>query len=143
MAMKAVQFVCVVSFVLCGITILLFALSFVLNPWDHRISFTDDFHVGLMQGQVVFFSDAEPGPYLGSIIGIVDENGNVYPPLEREIGWGETLGVYFRYFRWTDSDSTLWTLTVSLWWPLTIFGLPSAFPLCLRWRSRVASRQIG
>ena len=143
MATKTFQFVCVLSFVLCGITVLLFALSFVLNPWDHRISFTDDFHVGLMQGRVVFFSDAEPGPYQGSIIGIVDDNGNVYPPLEREIGWGDTLGIYFRYFRWTDSDSTLWTLTVSLLWPLAIFGLPSAFRICLWWRSRVASRRNG
>lgn len=135
MRTKTSRFAFVTSFVLFGVSVILFALSFGVNPWDQRISFTDDFHVGLLRGRIVFFNDVACGPYQGSIIGLVDGDGNVYPPLEREINWGDSLGVYVRYFRWTDS--TLWTLTVSLLWPLGIFGLPCAFWMFLCWRRRV------
>ena len=100
---------------------MLFGVSFLVNPWDYRISLNDDFHIGLLNGNIVFFNDAEYGPYRGSIIGLVDENGNVFPPLEREVRWGYTLGIYYRHFRW--ADSTLWTLNVLLLWPIAVFGI--------------------
>ena len=136
MAAKVIRLASVASCILCGVSLVLFALSLVLNPWDHRISFAEDFHLGLWRGRVVFFNDSEYGPYRGSIIGLADADGNVYPPLEREIKWGDSLGIYFRYFRWTDS--TLWTLMVSLLWPLAIFGLPTVVWVC--WRQIVARR---
>jgi len=113
-------------------------LSLALNPWDHRISVRDDFHVGLWRTRVVFFNDAEYGPYRGSIIGLVDSDGNVYPPLECEIKWGDSLGVYFRYF--LRADSTLWTLMVSLLWPCGVFGLSIAFWTFVWWRRHQANR---
>jgi len=135
MATKLIRSACVTSCILCGVSLILLLLSLFLNPRDHRISFTEDYHLGLWRGRIVFFSDPEYGPYRGSIIGLTDADGNVYPPLEREIKWGDSLGVYFRYFRWTDS--TLWTLTVSLLWPMGIFGLPFAICVCVWWRRTV------
>ncbi len=137
MATRAFRFLCVAWFVLSCLTVILLVLSLAMNPWDHRISLSDDFHVGLWAGRAVFFNDAEYGPYRGSIIGLTDSDGNADPPLEREIKWGDSLGVYFRYFRWPDS--TLWTLMVSLLWPLAIFGLPTAICVCVWWRRRVVS----
>lgn len=132
MAAKVIRLASVASCILCGVSLVLFALSFVFNPWDHRISFSEDFHLGLWRGCVVLFNDSKYGPYRGSIIGLADTDGDVFPPLEREIKWGDSLGVYFRYFRWTDA--TLWTLMVSLLWPLAIFGLPTAVCVCVWWR---------
>ena len=139
MASKAIQIARIVSFVASGAIVILFALSLVLDPMEFHVSLTDEFHVGFLRGRIAFFSDAEYGPYQGSIIGLVDADGNVYPPLEREVKWGDTLGVYFRYFRWTDS--TLWTLTVSFLWPLAIFGLPSALWIFVWWHRRKQVRR--
>jgi hypothetical protein len=131
----AVRIGFVASLALCMASTVLFALSLVVNPWDHYLSLADDFHIGLWNGQIVFFNNADYGPYRGSIIGFVDEHGNVYPPLKREVAWGYSLGVCFRYFRWID-DSTLWTLIVSLLWPIGVFGFPCLLMAWIRWRRR-------
>jgi hypothetical protein len=99
------------------------------------MSIANDFHVGLGDGQVFFFNDTV-GPYQGSIIGLADDEGNISPKLLR-IGARDFPGVYYRYFGW--ADSTLWTLELSLLWPIGVYGLPAAFWMWCRRRKRVAS----
>lgn len=125
MARRAFKIVTVVSTVLLAITVLLFLAGFVISPSDHYVSFNDDFHVGIWGGgldsRIVFFNDAEYGPYHGSIIGLVHADGDVHPPLVREEAFGNSWGIYYRYFQW--SDATLWTLAVTLWYPIAIFAI--------------------
>ncbi len=88
--------------------------------------------------RLVFFNDAEYGPYSGSIIGLVDEDGNIYPPLEREQAFGDSWGIYYRYFQ--RSGSTLWTLTVTLWYPIAVFAImPFVSLMCSTVRRRASN----
>lgn len=134
MARRAFRIVTVASTVMLIITVLLFLAGYVSTPWDHYLSFSDDSHVGVwghgVDSRIVFFNDTEYGPYRGSIIGIVDADGNVHPPLEREEAFGDSWGIYYRYFEW--SDSKLWTLMVALWYPIAIFAIMPSIRL-LRW----------
>lgn len=59
-------------------------------------------------------------------IGLVGDESAV----ERR-AFGDTLGIYYRYFRWTVSGATLWTLSVSLVYPLAMF---TVLPLVWAWR---------
>lgn len=97
--------------------------SLWMNPWDHRLSVGQHFHVSVWGGdwdiRLVFFNDADYGPYRGSTISV---DGN--PPLRRELYFGDTAGVYYRYFGL--AGSALWTLMVSIWYPVALFSiLPS------------------
>ncbi|MBN1908231.1 MAG: hypothetical protein JW818_00700 [Pirellulales bacterium] len=125
MTRRTLKIVTLMSTVMLAISVLLFLLGYVISPWDHFLSFGDDCHVGVwgrgLDSRIVFFNDAEEGPYCGSIIGLVDADGNVQPPLEREAAFGDAWGIYYRYFQW--SDSTLWTLTVTLWYPIAVFTI--------------------
>ncbi|WP_231742343.1 hypothetical protein, partial [Stieleria varia] len=115
----------VFSTLMLAISILLFIVGYIVSPWDYHFSFSDDSHVGVwtrgLDSRLVFFNDAEYGPYRGSIIGLVDADGNVYPPLEREEAFGDSWGIYYRYFK--SSDSTIWTLMVTLWYPIVLFAI--------------------
>lgn len=120
---------CLVSVALAGCTLVLWMATFFVTPWDHRLSLSHGFHLGVWSGstgetlgRLVIFNNAEYGPYSGSTIQIGDGNGNVYPRFTRRTGWGDAWGVYYRYFRWPDGH-TLWTLMVSLWYPLLAFSL--------------------
>ena len=117
------------SAVLAGGTLVLWLATFVTNPWDHHVSLTNRIHIGVWGGpggdtlgRLVIFNDAEYGPYRGSIIQLGDGKGNLYPRFDRELVWGDSFGVYYRYFRWPDGR-TLWTLMVSLWYPLLLFAV--------------------
>jgi hypothetical protein len=91
----------------------------ITDAWHHRVSITPTFHIGVwnigLDSRLVFFNDAEYGPYRGSIVGLA---GNEYPHTR---GFGDTLGIYYRHFTWPDS--VLWTLAVSLWYPILLFSL--------------------
>jgi hypothetical protein len=141
MARRAFNIVAVASTVMLVVSVLLFFVGHVLNPWDHYLSLGDDFHVGVwgrgLDSRIVFFNDAEYGPYRGSIVGIVDSDGNVYPPREREAAFGDAWGIYYRYFQW--SDATLWTLMVTLWYPISVFTITSVATLLWRARPRHAA----
>jgi len=67
------------------------------------VSLATDAHIGVyregLDARLVLFSDCEHGPYMGSVVGLVDERGDAYPPLERQAAFGDALGVYYRYFR--------------------------------------------
>jgi hypothetical protein len=114
------------STILLVATVVLCIAGFIVDSWEHNLS-VGGLHVGLGPGfsgdtmsRVVFFNDELNGPYRGSIIGFVDEEGNLYPPLDRRVAWGDSFGFYYRYFRWPDG-SVLWTLMISLWYPLIVF----------------------
>lgn len=115
------------SSVMLGVTIALFGAGHVLNPWDHYLSFGNESHIGLwghgFDTRIVWFNNEEYGPYRGSIISTIDADGNVLDHEEWFVWWG----VYYRYFRW--SETKLWTLMVSLWYPLAVFSIIPAFRL--------------
>ncbi|QDV52245.1 hypothetical protein Enr17x_43050 [Gimesia fumaroli] len=106
---------CLISTILMVCTVMLCLAKPVLNPWKHRVSFGHDFHVSVWDCRIAFFNDAEYGPYRGSLIKIDNE-----PKFDREIYWGDSWGIYYRYFRWQDG-TTLWTLMVSLLYPFLLF----------------------
>jgi hypothetical protein len=66
------------------------------------------------------FNDQEYGPYGGSIITFADGEGR--SALEVNTGF-DCPGIYYRYFRFRQIQYELWTLMVSLWYPLVVFGL--------------------
>lgn len=106
-----------------GILLLGLAMRF-MAPRDIRLSLISSLHFAVSNargsgglGRVEIFNDAEYGPYRGSIIGIVGADAKVYPPLDCKIAWGDAWGMYYRYFRWQEGR-ILWTLSVSLWYPL-------------------------
>ena len=137
---RVFNFATLTSAILLISTIALWLAAFVANPWDHHMSVTGSLHIGVWGGcdgptfgRVVFFNDEESGPYHGSIIALADEHGNPHPRY-RVRAWGDSFGVYYRHFYFPDSDRTLWTLIVSLLYPLALFAvLPLAWGW-FRWR---------
>ncbi len=119
---RTLNVITLVSTVLLVETLVLLLVSPSIKPRDHHLTLGDNFHIGVFGRRLTFFNDSNYGPYRGSIIGFVDDQGNLQPTLEREIGFGETLGVYYRYFRWNDGG-VLWTLMISLWYPTILFSV--------------------
>ena len=91
-----------------------------INPWDHYLSISQQFHIGIwgrgVDIRLVFFNDADYGPYRGSMISL---DGN--PPVDRAVYFGDTAGIYYRYFGVTDSS--LWTLMLSIWYPIALLAI--------------------
>ena len=144
MARRAFLVVTMISTAMLVITVLLFIAGWVISPWDQFLSFSDDFHVGVLgrgiDARIVCFSDSDYGPYQGSIIGVVDADGSLYPPLKSEYAFGDSWGIYYRYFEW--SDSILWTLTVTLWYPIVIFAIMPLVELTRRITHQRASNAV-
>ncbi len=108
-----------VTIVLTVVIVVLTAIwlfSYTLDGGAQHVSLTRTFHVNLSEGCVSCFNDSAYGPYRGSIIAIVDREGHTHPDFLRRTAWS-LPGFYYRCFR-TESD-TLWTLTVSLLWPIS------------------------
>jgi hypothetical protein len=124
MPRRAVKLISLLSSCLLAVSILLLLCCGIFSDGAQCVSFNDSFHVRLIcQGfdaRIAFFSDAEYGPYRGSLIGLQDSDGMLEPPLESQIVFGDSWGIYYRYFQW--SDSRLWTLTLSLWYPVILFS---------------------
>jgi hypothetical protein len=146
---RALDAAALVSAALLLSTIALWLATFAVNPWEHHLSLTDSFHVGLWGGvdgptfgRLVFFNDGEYGPYRGSIVWLTDAQGNSHSE-DRLTGWGDSFGVYYRHFCLADTGRTLWTLMISLLYP---FGLFAILPLAWgwwRWRSAFCLRHVG
>lgn len=109
---------------LASAMLLLSAATFVLDPWNHRLSLGPQFHIGVWRfgddtlGRIMFFNDADDGPYRGSLIDI--KIGDVVvSQFDRRIVFGDTCGIYYRWFHRPDG-ATLWTLALSLWYPLLL-----------------------
>lgn len=132
---RTLNIITLISAVLLGGMLVLLLFPNTINPWDHHLSLEDSFHMGVFGRRLAFFNDSNYGSYRGSIIGFVDSQGNLIPPLEREIAFGETLGIYYRYFRWND-DGVLWTLMISLWYPTILLAV---LPIC--WCIRYSIRK--
>ena len=124
---SAVLFVCIA---------LLWAWSLWADPERDRLSLTPRFHVGVYNGRMDFFNDRN-GPYHGSVISLIG-----FRAFAECRGFGDTCGIYYRYFRWADSGAVLWTLSVSLAYPLVIFAVLPTICVWKRWR-RAARSDCG
>ena len=113
-----------ISAILLACTIISWPWSYRTDPREDRLSIGDSFHMGAYNGRVSFFNVKEYGPYRGSTIGSE-------PDERRE--FGDTLGIYYRYFRWADSGAVLWTLSVSLVYPMIVFLM---LPIAWIWKGR-------
>lgn len=126
MANRAFQFAMIVSAVLFAVVLVLSVVSLNVDPSHQRLSFGQEFHVSVVayrsHPRIVFFNDPE-GPYGGSITHLA---GNP-PPYDRRVAFGETAGIYYRYFHWKGGGES-WTLSVSMAYPAVVFGiLPGAW----------------
>src|SRR5262245_61278640 len=95
-----------VSAVFAGGTVVLWLATFLTAPWDHRVPVTRSFYIGVWNGlsgdtlgRLVVFNDPDDGPYRGSIIQVVDGKRTLTPRVARQLVWGDSFGVYYRYFR--------------------------------------------
>ncbi|PQO40055.1 hypothetical protein [Blastopirellula marina] len=127
------------------LSIALFLLGYAYNPWEYRLTLQDDFHIGVWtewpDSRIVFFNDSDHGPYIGSIIALRDSDRDVYPTFVREERFGPTAGIYYRYFE--RIDSKLWTLMVSLWYPILFFAIISGTTIAgILWRRRKSISQV-
>lgn len=140
----------------------LWLATFAVTPWDHRVSFTDRFHVSVWSGfrcdtlgLLVIFSDAKYGPYSGSIMPIggkgthEDFSGlhisdydfgrmtftNPNGTVDR-LRLCDLPGIYFRHFDIHGQAHTLWTLMISFWYPVIAFSILPAIWIFSRWHSR-------
>lgn len=136
------KIVTVFSTTMFVITVALFLAGYLLNPSDHYLSLGDDSHFIVLgrglDSRAVIFNDARYGPYRGSIIGLADVDGSVLPRLEEQAAFGDSWGIYYRYFR--RSDSTIWTLTVTLWYPMVLFAVVPVIGSLRGTRRRLATR---
>jgi len=120
-------------------TVNLWIWSFWADARTQSLSFANDFHVAAERGRLSFFNDKDYGPYRGSIIAIVSEEWPMERIFSKHQAFGETLGIYYRYFRWADSGAVLWTLSISLIYPLILFSLLPAIWIVLR-RQQIGER---
>lgn len=130
----------IISTALLAGTLFLVARSWENPSTTPYFSVAPSFHIGIWQGgdvapSVAFFNNAEYGPYRGSLIGL---HGVVDPDLLRVSHFGRAYGIYYRYFQWTHT--TLWTLMVSMWYPLVAFSiLPATWYYHFARRKRTAA----
>ncbi len=140
------------SAVLLGASLALSLATLWLNPWQHRISFTPQFHVGVSNGRgnfasglgnLVFFSSEEWGPVFNAITGLADRNGKVHlvPGLDRDVLWN-SFGVYYRCLYRHDS-TTHWTLAIDLVYPLLLLAILPSIWAIHRYKSRKGRPQVN
>ena len=123
MGRRTLNVITVASAALLAVSILLFVGGWLFRPSDYHVSFGDSLHVGVtsvgwIDSRIAFFDNAKYGPCRGSLIGIVGEGGVIVPPLEHSVVFGDSFGIYYRDYEWPDSN--LWTLKVSLWYPIVL-----------------------
>lgn len=139
------RFANIISLICLGVVVLLLATSPVLDSWEKHFSIIDEFGVGAWRNgwdvQLVVFNNATYGPYRGSIIDRpwTDTGGNVHSLLSQKVEFGDAWGIYYRYFRWPD-NRTLWTLAISLWYFLPVFGALPLLSILLKRRTRTVTR---
>ncbi len=125
----------VASAVLAGCTIIIWAVSFCVEPQDCNIPISGEFFIAASDGRIHFYSH-RIGPYRGSSLSEADG-------LPDARGFGDTCGIYYRYFRWARSGNVLWTLSVSLTYPLILFSVLPAVWLWLRRRGAPEGGSFG
>jgi hypothetical protein len=129
-------------------TVLLTLAALRLDAKDHYLSLARAFHVDLLRfgagaamPRLAFFNDAEYGPYRGSIIALSDGDGPD-PSLPKVTAFGDSFGIYYRHIEW-PTGAVIWTLAVSLWYPLLLFGAGPGVWLVRRWRLRGSCDRSG
>jgi hypothetical protein len=152
-----------ISGILSAFIVVLWLVTFVASP---QLPLTRHFNLGVCSGfsgdtlgRLVFFNDAQYGPYHGSIIALIDDE---HPPkavwawrvsenygARKEIifdGKGaiqvtatgaDFPGIYYRHFQWPNTPEPLWTLMVSLWYPVFLFSVLPLIWILRHWRLRV------
>ncbi len=124
-----------ISTLLLACTIFLWAWSFWTDPSKNHLSLSPSFHAGVYAGRMGFSSDENSLFQGGFIISLSDANGvPVRPYVAR--GFGDAFGVYYRHFRLVKTGATLWTLSVTLAYPLAMFAVLPAIWGWRQWRSR-------
>jgi hypothetical protein len=133
---RLVQTVACASTIACLVSMVTLFVSGSADWMGKIFEVRPDFHVGLRNDAITFYSDAL-GPYTGSLIQI-----DGFPPIAERSGFGLEWGIYYRYVRWEPGDwhpSTqpieFWTLIISLWYPTILFA---AFP-AFYWRRGLIS----
>lgn len=108
-----------ISTVLSCFSLLLLLIGYTISPDEKYISLSANFHVSILNdgldSRIVCFNDANAGPYRGSLVGFA---GDDYP---HTTAFGSSAGIYYRHFEWPDT--TLWTLMISLWYPIAVSAL--------------------
>jgi hypothetical protein len=138
MALKAFRLASLISLVLFCVSLCAFLVSYSIDPAERRLSLAENFHLSLWNGRVVIFND-DHGPYRGGILFLTDDKGSRSRKLQKEVYWGDTAGIYFRYFQWPKA--TLWTLKVSCLWPMGLcLILPAGYAL-VSWRRNKKARR--
>ena len=78
----------------------------------------------------MIFFNIKDGPYICGTIALSDGPGESHPRYLAR-GWDDSFGVYFHHFYFFDSGKTVWTLMISLLYPLALFAI---LPLVWGWR---------
>ena len=85
-----------------------------------RLSLTNNLYTIVTKnwgGNIVFYNNAETGPYTGGIISLTPE-GTKQADLK---GWGNNHWISFKSF--IDKGRYIWTLTIRIWLPFLIFAI--------------------
>src|SRR5208283_3468380 len=127
-----------ISAIVLACTIILWGWSFWTDPRKDCLSFSGNFHVAVENGRVSFFNVKDYGPYHGSVIALTSDEWPIERIFSERRYFGDTLGVYYRYFRWADSGIVLWTLSVTLLYPMVVFLMLPLTWAWKRWRARAA-----
>jgi hypothetical protein len=125
-----------ISAIFLTCTIILWAWSFWTDPRKECLSFSENFHVAVENGRVSFFNVKDYGPYHGSVISLSSGEETAYSSFAERRGFGDTLGIYYRYFRWADSGIILWTLSVTLLYPMIVLAVLPTIWAWKRWRAK-------
>jgi len=124
-----------ISAILLACTIILWAWSFWTDPRKDCVSFSRNFHVAVENVRVSFFNVKDYGPYHGGILSLASGEETAFPAFAERRGFGDTLGIYYRYFRWADSGIILWTLSVTLLYPMIVLAVLPTVGAWKRWRA--------
>jgi hypothetical protein len=105
-----------------------------VDPRKQFISLSTTCHVTIdargADARLEVFNDASYGPYSGSIIAIAGD-----PNRPKVSGVGDVAGIYYRMIRWPNGAS-LWTLSLSLAYPLVVATVLPALWVIRRSRHR-------
>lgn len=155
-----------ISGILSTLIVVLWLVTFAASP---QFSLTRHFNLGIWEGftgeklgMLEIFSDSQYGPYRGSIISLGDDS---HPPkvvwawrVSENYGAGKEYifdgrraiqvtateadfpGIYYRHFQWPNAPAPLWTLMVSLWYPLFLFSVLPSVWILRRWYLRMKFR---
>ena len=135
---KVFKVATLVSAVLFSLSLTLFIAGWYVDAYSHSIHVSDDFHFGLVHSDFdtrLAFFNSQFGPYNGGIIALTAKGDK--SPFEREM-YFDAPGIYYRYFEFAivHPGEVIWTLKISLWYPMVAFSLLPAIWLVNKYRLR-------